>query len=354
MHVGLIGARGFGQHHLRGLEASPHVEAITLAGRDGAALEALRRQHPKVHAITTNYHELLDDARIDLIDVVVPHDLHLPIALEAFARGKHVIMEKPPARTPEEFRQMIAGAERAERRLFVVMNLLYTAVHRAARAVVDSGAIGRPFYSVEVSVGSALGIYQDPENWRADRERCGGGLQIDGGFHGVYRQLYFLQRLGSPTWLTADCAQIGVDAPAKGEDFSTLTLAYPDGERVHLCNQWTARATLGRFPSGILGTEGSLLFTGDPVAPLLLRRPAQDDEPVPLPVGPSGFPESVAACVAHYVECLATGAEPYAGLDLAMLTLEIITGAYRSAEAGSRVYLQTNLQPTASPPPSPS
>jgi 1,5-anhydro-D-fructose reductase (1,5-anhydro-D-mannitol-forming) len=249
-------------------------------------------------------------------------------------------MEKPPARTPEEFRQMIAVAERAQRRLFVVLNLLYTPVHRAARAVVDSGAIGKPFYSVEVNSGSALGTYQDPENWRADRERCGGGLLIDGGFHGVYRQLYFLERLGAPCWLTADCAQIGVDAPGKGEDFVALTLAYPGGERVHLCNQWTARATLGRFPSGILGTEGTLLFTGDAGTPLMLRRPKREDEPVPIPAGPSGFAESVAACVEHYVECLATGAEPFAGLDLAMLTLEIITGAYRAAESGSRVHLE--------------
>lgn len=339
MHVGLIGARGFGQHHLRGLQTSPFVDAIALAGRDRDALEALQQQHSKVRRVSTNYHELLDDPSIDLIDVVVPHDLHLPIALEAFAQGKHVLMEKPPARTPEEFRQMITEAEAAERRLFVVMNLLYTPVHRAARAVIDSGAIGSPFYSVEVNVGSALPTYQDPANWRADRERCGGGLQIDGGFHGVYRQLYFLERLGAPQWLTADCAQIGVQEPHKGEDFSAITLGYESGARVHLCNQWTARATLGRFPSGILGTEGSLLFTGDPATPLVIRRPEQPDEPVPIPPGPAGFAESVAACVEHYVECLATGTEPYAGLDLAMLTLEIITGAYRSAETGTRIHL---------------
>jgi len=347
MHVGLIGARGFGQHHLRGLQASPYVEAITLAGRDEAALEALRTQHPKVRGIATDYRVLLSDPSIDLIDVVVPHDLHLPIALEAFARGKHVIVEKPPARTPAEFRQMLAAAERAQRRLFVVMNLLYTPVHRAARAVVDSGALGRPFYSVEVNVGTARRTYESSENWRADRERCGGGLLIDGGFHGVYRQLYFLERLGAPCWLTADCAQIGVDAPTKGEDFCALTLAYPGGERVHLSNQWTAQATLGRFPSGILGTEASLLFTGGPTLPLLIRRPEQDDEAVPISPGPSGFQESVAACVEQYVECLATGSAPYAGTDLALLTLEIITGAYRAAESGCRVYLNGSFRTAA-------
>ncbi|MGV3720801.1 MAG: Gfo/Idh/MocA family protein [Actinomycetota bacterium] len=337
MHVGLIGARGFGRHHLRALENSPHVNAVTLCGRDEVALEALRATCPKVRGIATSHQQLLADPSLDLVDVVVPHDLHLPIALEAFEQGKHVLMEKPPARTMDEFHAMVAASEAAGRRLFVVMNLLYTPMHAAVRQVVDAGVIGRPFFSIEANVGNALHVYGDPDNWRADRERCGGGLQIDGGFHGVYRQLYFLESLGAPQWVTADCAQIGMDEPAKGEDFSALTLAYPCGARVHLCNQWTARATLGRFPSGIVGTEGTLLFTGDENAPLAVRRPNEADESVIVPDGPRGFAESVTACVEHYVECLATGARPNTGLDLAGLTLEITTTAYRAAEEGRRL-----------------
>jgi predicted dehydrogenase len=344
MHVGLIGARGFGLHHLLALQRSPHVDAVTLAGRDVAALDALRERFSKVHRVSADYRELIRDPAIDVLDVVLPHDLHLPVALEAFAHGKHVLMEKPPARTVPEFQAMIDAATAADRRLLVVMNLLYTPLHRVVREALNAGMIGQPFFSVEVNVGNSLRVYSDPENWRADRERCGGGLQIDGGFHAVYRQLFFLERLGSPRWLTADCAQIGVEEPAKGEDFSTLTLAYEGGARVHLCSQWTARATLGRFPSGILGTEGSLLFTGDPAVPLLLRRPDRDDEPLPIPAGPTGFPESVTACIEHYVECLATGAQPVGGLDLAMLTLEIITNAYRAAEEGRRLPLHTSFR----------
>jgi len=336
MHVGLIGARGFGRHHLRGLENSPYVRAVTLCGRDESALDELRVQFPKVRGVATRYETLLSDPSIDLIDVVVPHDLHLPIALAAFERGKHVLMEKPPARTLDEFREMVAASESAARRLFVVMNLLHTPVHRAARQVVDSGAIGRPFLSMEVNVSTALAVYLDPDNWRADRARCGGGLLIDGGFHGVYRQLFFLEGLGAPKWVTADCDQIGVHEPAKGEDFVAMTLAYPCGARVQLTNQWTARTALGRFPSGIVGSEGSLLFTGDEAEPLRLLRPGAEPEPIAVPDGPRGFAESVTACVEHYVECLATGAPPLADVDLAGLTLEIITAAYRSAAEGRR------------------
>ena len=339
MHVGLIGARSFGQHHLEGFQRSPYVEAVTIAGRDRAPLEALRERFSKVHAISTNYQELLTDPSIDLLDIVLPHDMHAPVALEAFAHGKHVIVEKPPARTVPEFRQMIVAADSAGRRMFVVMNLLFSPLHQAVRRAADAGAIGEPFLTMEVSVGNALKIYGDPGYWRADRERSGGGLQIDGGFHAVYRQLYYLERLGAPRWVTADCAQIGVDAPTKGEDFSALTLAYESGPRIHLMSQWTARTGLGRFPCGIVGTEGTLVFTGDDAQPVVIRRPDAPDEPLAIPEGPRTFQETVSVCAEHYAECAATGREPCVGTDLPMLTLEAITGAYQASAEGRRVAL---------------
>jgi predicted dehydrogenase len=347
MHVALVGASGFGRHHLRAMQQSPYVEAVTLVGRNRDRLLALQAEHDRVRRVCTDLEEVLSDPEVALVDIVLPHHLHLPVALQAFAAGKDVIVEKPPARTPAEFQQMRDAAAASGRRLFVVLNLLFNPFHRVVRQVLDAGRIGQPFLSLEVSLPSALATYQDPGYWRADREQCGGGNLIDGGFHSVYRQLYFLESLGAPRWLTADCGQIGVREPSKGEDFAALTLAYEGGARVHLLSQWTARAGLGRFPSGILGTEGTLLFTGDPAQPLLLRRPGAEDEPVPVPEGPSGFDGTVTACVEHYLECAATGREPYASPELAALTLEIITGAY-TAE-GRRVPLHGTFRTTFPP-----
>ena len=341
MHVALIGASGFGRNHLRGLQASPHVETISLGGRNLAVLEALRAEFPKVVRATTDLEELFGDPGVDAVDLVVPHDQHLPLGLRALESGKHLILEKPPARTVEEFKQLLTAANRQQRRVFVVLNLLFSAFHRAVRQAVDAGLIGRPFLALEVATPNALSLYEDAADWRADRERCGGGLQIDGGFHAVYRMLYFLQSLGFPRWVTADCAQIGVEAATKGEDFSAMTLAYACGARIHLMNQWTARAGLGRFPSGILGTEGTLLFTGDPERPLVLRRPGADDEALTVAPGPEGFADTAAACIEHYLECLTTRAEPYGGTDLALRTLEVITGAYRSGAEGRRWELRS-------------
>ncbi|MBM3458957.1 MAG: Gfo/Idh/MocA family oxidoreductase, partial [Armatimonadetes bacterium] len=96
--VGLIGASSFGKNHLAGFQASPHVRKIVLAGRNREALEALAREYGKVAAITTAYESLFTDPELDLVDIVLPHDMHLPVAAAALRAGKHVLVEKPPAR----------------------------------------------------------------------------------------------------------------------------------------------------------------------------------------------------------------------------------------------------------------
>ena len=344
MHVAVIGARSFGRHHLRGLENSPHVEAVTVVGRDRAALEALRPEFPKIRALAADAMDAVRDSSVDVVDIVLPHHLHLSVAEEAFNAGKHVITEKPPARTMAEFRRMTDAATHANRRFFVVMNQLWNENNRAARRLIDSGAIGEPFLGIEIGVGNQREVYDDPNNWRADRERCGGGLLIDGGFHSVYRMLYLLESRGMPRAVIADRAQIAVDRPNKGEDFVAATLSYPNGPRIHLMRQYTTPFPLSGGPLGacVLGREGSLAIGGNH-GPLTLHN-GSGEHPVDVPEGARDFGDLIPPCVEHYIDCIATGSTPIYGLDLAGLTLEIIEGIYTSAGTGERISLFWSFQ----------
>ena len=53
----------------------------------------------------TDYEEMLDSKRVDLVIIAVPHYLHSPMAIKAFKRGVHVICEKPLAVTARTFIQ---------------------------------------------------------------------------------------------------------------------------------------------------------------------------------------------------------------------------------------------------------
>ena len=344
MHVAVLGARSFGRHHLRGLENSPHVEAVTAVGRDRAALETLRDEFPKVRHLASDPIEAATDPGVDVVDIILPHHMHLDVAAAAFAAGKHVITEKPPARTMAEFNAMQRAAVQADRRLFVIMNQLWNTVNHAARESLDRGDIGEPFLAMDIGVGNSRGIYEDPHNWRADRERCGGGLLIDGGFHTIYRLLFLLEKFGMPRSVIADRAQIAVDLPDQGEDFISATLAYDSGLRVHLMRSWTTPHPLAGGPvcASVLGSEGSLTLPGG-AGPLLLKT-ASGEHSIDPPEGPRDFGSLIPPCVEHYIDCIATGAEPMFGVDLAGLTLEVIEAIYRSGDSGRRVDIHGSFQ----------
>lgn len=64
-------------------------------------------------ACYSDYHELLADPDIDLVDVCLPNDLHERVVLEAIAAGKSVLVEKPIAVDPDAAERMVAAAEQA-------------------------------------------------------------------------------------------------------------------------------------------------------------------------------------------------------------------------------------------------
>ena len=45
-----------------------------------------------------DYREALDDRDLDAVDICLPHHLHARVSIEAIARGKHVLCEKPSGR----------------------------------------------------------------------------------------------------------------------------------------------------------------------------------------------------------------------------------------------------------------
>jgi predicted dehydrogenase len=68
----------------------------------------------------------LDDRDLDAVDICLPHNLHARVSIEAVARGKHVLCEKPLAATLPEADAMIATAEKAGVTLMVAENEVFS------------------------------------------------------------------------------------------------------------------------------------------------------------------------------------------------------------------------------------
>ena len=342
LHVAVLGTGGWARVHLAALAASPHVEATTLVGRNQQRLAELKAEFPSIRNCYVDPQAAMDDRTIDVVNIVLPHDLHAKYSQAALAAGKHVICEKPGATSLADFDAILAAAAKANRRLLIVMNQLYNNVNQCLRDAVEAGAIGRPFLSVENSYRDASENYRRTEYWRNSPGRSGGGVLIDGGFHMVYRHLHTLGKWGVPEWVLADTPQLNVHGdgshePAKAEDFVSMIVGCEQGLRIQLAHGWTLAATPARSRQSFLaGSEATLELTDAAEEPLVLRH-ADRAEAWPVPKGLRTGPETTHACLLDYFEAIATGREvTVAPQALARTTLAVILAAYAAGRSGTR------------------
>lgn len=91
----------------------------------------------------SDYHELLNDPDIDLIDVCLPTDKHFDVVMECLAAGKATLVEKPIAVDLQEAEKMIAAAEEANVPLLVAHVLPYFPEFAYAAKAIQSNEFGK-------------------------------------------------------------------------------------------------------------------------------------------------------------------------------------------------------------------
>lgn len=105
IRMAVVGAGGFarGMHlpNMQLLKDRYHIQAIV--SRTGHNAVATARQFTANYS-TTDYRQILEDPEVDAVLIATRHDLHAGMTLEALEAGKHVLVEKPLALTPEELK----------------------------------------------------------------------------------------------------------------------------------------------------------------------------------------------------------------------------------------------------------
>ena len=149
---------------------------VIFASREAARARAYAREFGGVAAYG-DYAEALRDPRAQGAIVCTPHDRHVADVLAAVAAGRHVLIEKPIARTLDEADRIIDAAARAGRVLMVAENFHFMPAFRRVRGLIDDGALGalRELHLVARGWRRHVG-------WRCEAG-AGGGALIDGGIH---------------------------------------------------------------------------------------------------------------------------------------------------------------------------
>jgi len=147
------------------------------ASRDLSRAKRYRAIHGGV-ASFGSYEDAIRDSRVHGVLLCTPHDLHLQQALLAARHGKHLLIEKPLARSLAEADQIRAAADSAGIVLMVGENFRFMPAFRRVEAYLDAGVIGALREIRLAARGDRV-----PAGWRLSRSAMGGGTLIDGGIH---------------------------------------------------------------------------------------------------------------------------------------------------------------------------
>ena len=343
--VGLVGAGFVAGLHAAAFRSGCRGAGLARCPRASAASAgrfALKRNIPAYH---DDYRRLLEDDAIDIVSVAVPNHLHRDVVVAAASAGKHVICEKPLARTLAEADEMIAACETAGCLLMYAEELCFAPKYVRAKELVDEGALGRVFM---VQQGEQhFGPHSD---WFWDVERSGGGVLMDMGCHAVEFARWIYDKPAVET-VTAELGTYVHTDRTIGEDHAISTVRF-EGNRVGLIEtSWAKRGGMDDRAE-IIGSEGVTyidLLRGSAILTYSEGGYGYAVEKAPDTRGWTfamfeemwnyGFPQEMR----HFIECIQHSKEPLeTGAD-GRAVLEILYAMYRAAGNDGRVRFPLHL-----------
>lgn len=329
MRVGIIGAGSMGVTHAAGWAATPATLAGFLADPPAEA-QALAAQYSA--KIYPNSASLIRD--VDIVDICSPTHLHAEMALQASAAGKHVVCEKPLARTTEQARQVLAACRKAGVQLLVAHVVRFFPEYALAQQAIAAGQIGK-LGVVRLHRGS----YRPKKptgNWFLDEAKSG-GILMDLMIHD-----FDYARWVAGEVVTVSAQRVSTLHPDAPVDYGLVVLTHRSGTLSHVSGAWAYPPPTFRTHLEIAGDHGLIEFDLDGTAPvtnLILKTGGADAPDVALPGSPvSESPYTTQ--IKEFYAALAEGKPVRIQATDGLAAVQIAEAAIQSAQSGQPVHIQ--------------
>ncbi len=221
LKVGIIGLGGIARQHCNSIAHIDEIEVVAVAD----LFEEKRREYMEKYDIPRGYPshtELLKDDEVDAVAVVLGHQLHHQLTLDACRAGKHVLVEKPMAISLQQCDEMIEVAAENGVKLMVGYTQRFYGTSVKAKEILDSGELG-PLITAVSYMSKNWGY-----SWRRPQYRSryhGGGMWLTNGVHVVDRLSWIMA--SQPLSVSAS---IGTRAHYQsGDDSATAFIRYKNG-----------------------------------------------------------------------------------------------------------------------------
>lgn len=318
--IGIIGCGLIGNKRAKALGTGGRL--VACADMDASRAESLAKGTGA--KVSRDWRELVWLPQVDIVVVSTLHDSLAAITLAAIEAGKHVLVEKPAARSAAELEPVMAAAKQRGVKVHVGFNHRYHRALRKAKAMVDAGELGElMFIRARYGHGARLGYNKE---WRADPALSGGGELIDQGPHLIDLSRWFL---GDFTEVQGFAHTYYWDMPVDDNGFMMLKTPTKQVAFLHAsCTEWKNLFSMEIYGKGgkldISGLGGSYGVERLAHYKMLPEMGPPETTTWEYPMGD----DSWAVEMAEFYDDIRLGRAPAAGLQDAFEALKVINSIY--------------------------
>jgi len=328
MRVGIAGVGFMGSAHAAAwVETPAHIVGF-VAGSPESARPLAQKYGAKVFP---DFSSMLDE--VDVVDICTPTHLHVPMILEAAARSKHIVCEKPLALTVEDALKAVQASRRAGVQLHVAHVVRFFPEYALAKQIIEQGQIGRI-----ATLRLLRGSYRPKKpvgNWFLDESKSG-GILVDLMIHDMDYARWVAGEVESV--FARKISAVYHDSPV---DYGLVILKHRNGAISHLAGAWAYPPPTFRTRFEISGDRGMIEFDSQATSPIenLTVRPHAEAPDVGLPSSPVRE-NPYTAEIKEFYAAITEGKMPRVTAEDAVAAVQIAAAAVQSAQSGEVVYLK--------------
>ncbi len=190
LRAGIVGCGGIANgKHLPAMKKNGNFEIVAFCDLIEERAQKAKEEYGTPDArVYTDYHELIKE-ELDAVYVLTPNNAHAPVAVAAMKAGKHVMCEKPMAKTYAQAKEMLETAKETGKILTIGYQNRYREDSRYLKKACENGDLGEIYFAKAHAIRRRAvptwGVF-------LDAEAQGGGPLIDIGTHALDLTLWMM------------------------------------------------------------------------------------------------------------------------------------------------------------------
>ncbi len=355
LKIGIIGCGGIANgKHMPSLKGLGDVEMVAFCDIVKERAEKAAKEYGTADAkVYTDYKELIADSSIEVIHVCTPNKSHSVISIDSMKAGKHVMCEKPMAKTAAEALEMVKASKETGKKLTVGYQHRFKQEASYLKSVTDSGRLGDIYYAKALAIRR-----RGTPNWGVflNGEEQGGGPIIDIGTHSLDLTLWLMNNykpkmVVGTTYKKMEGADQGnpwggwPEGAHTLEDSSVAFIIMEDGSTVTLDASWAINTSnpiaegscmLHGTKSGAECINNVVTLNGVEFDKQYVSTPDCASAGVAFYEGADNSPQAVEART--WIDCIKNDTDPLVLPEQACVVSQILEAIYVSAQTGEPFY----------------